>query len=314
MNSQNLILLGIGLFVSVIVATLAYNEFQQREHRPTEPGGLIWQVNTAFDRIRDLEAVLEIEVQPEVYDPLVGLDPAFLEVAPFLPSPSAGAINAPFQVLLQYVNDAQPALLLRYPVGDDNTTNDELLVIDSGRLSHYLPLEDAMVTRLWPARLPLTSLALMGFHLRAIESDWEAGRVELRVLQDVSGLPPGLFRAAMDLGYTIAGSRTGDGEICFRESYCPRLYSWSFVSIADPVSQGSIQGGYILEVRDAGSGELEAMIWVDRGDYTIQKTVRFVDGMRAYSIRAQRVEVNPGLLREDLVVLPRVSLEIDAGS
>ncbi|UCF10490.1 MAG: hypothetical protein JSW65_02105 [Candidatus Bipolaricaulota bacterium] len=314
MNSQNLILLGIGLFVSVIVATLAYNEFQQLEHRPTEPGGLIWQVNSAFDRIRDLEAVLEIEVQPEMYDPLVGADSAFLDVAAFLPTPSAGTIHAPFQILLQYVNDEQPALLLRYPVGDDNNTNDELIVIDNGRLSHYLPFENAMVTRLWPARLPLITLGLMGFHLKTVEDEWDAGRVSLRVLQDVSGLPPGLFQAAMDLGFTLSGDRTGAGAICFRASHCPPLHDWSFVSIQDPMSQSSIQGGYILEVRDAGSDMLEAMIWVDRGDYTILKTVRFVDGMRAYSIRAQRIEINPGLLRDNLVVLPRVSLEIEAGS
>jgi len=305
MNSQNLILLVIGLFVSVIVAALSYYEFQEREHDPTEPRGLIWHVNTAFDRLRGFEALVEVEARSATSEAGIAYTTALLEARRELPEGGDAVVSSPFKVLVRYVNDAQPALALTYPEGDDDTSNDRLLVVDGAELSSFSPIGNTTVSRHWPARLQLIEMALGAFHLKRVEADREANRVKLRVAQDVAGLPPGLFRSSIVCQTTLTGCTTTTGTLCFNDGLCSPSRNWSFVSVQDPTSEGSIQGAYILEVRSAETGLLEAMVWVDGGDYFIRKVVHFVDGKRASSLRVQRMTPKPDLSRDDLVALPR---------
>lgn len=302
MNSQSLILVASALFVSVIVATLAYDEFQQREHSPSEPEGLIWQVNAAFDRVRDLEIVFDIEMPADSYDD--GVASRALGAA-------SQALPSPLQVLLRYLNDGQPALSLRFPVGDQDLSNDELLVVDGGRLSHYLPEENTIITRYGLSRLSLAQIALSGFRLAQVDESCEAGSIHLTVEQDISGLPPNLFQPSLRLETTLSGEATSTQTLCFRDSRGTSPYDWSFVVIDEPMAQSPIQGGYVLKVSDAETDLLQAMIWVDRTDFTVRKIVYFVDGQRSYSLRVERMEVNPGFTRDDVVSLPRGAREIE---
>jgi hypothetical protein len=310
MNSQNLILLGSGLFVAIIVAFLAYDEFQQREHRPTEPQGLIWQVNTAFDRIRDLEMVIEIDA-PAANGARHGT------LAPALASTEAAtdstptALASPVQILVRYINDGQPAVSLRFPVEDGDTTNDELLVVDGGRLSHFLPEENTTITRFGLARLSLVQLALSMFRLGDVDAVCREESVELSVEQDMAGPPADLFAPALRLQTSLSGEPTGNGGLCLDPLRCAASTDWSYVALEDPMVQSPIQGGYVLKVADEDSGTLRAMIWIDQNDYTVRKTVYYVDGQRAYSQRVLRIELNPGLTREDVVALPRGAMEIE---
>jgi hypothetical protein len=311
MNSQSLILLGSGLFVAIIVATLAYDEFQQREHRPTEPAGLIWQVTTAFDRVRDLEMLLEVDASSSGIQRRADMAPQ-LTATEEMVTVRPDALATPVQILMRYLNDGQPALSLRYPVGDQDLTNDELLVVDGGRLSHFLPDQNTTITRFGLSRLGLAQIALAGFRLDTVGGTaLDAPSRALSVEQDVSGLPPDLFAPAPPVPTTIAGEPTGRGGLCLDGSRCANASGWSFVTVSDPMSQGPIQGGYVLKVTDAQDGSLQAMIWVDRDDFTVRKTVLFVDGRRAYSMRVLRLELNPGLTRDDVIALPRGAMEIE---
>jgi hypothetical protein len=59
MNNQTLILIGVGLFVGLVVTIAAVEHYLLSEHDPLEPSGLIWRVETAFSRIKDLEAAVQ---------------------------------------------------------------------------------------------------------------------------------------------------------------------------------------------------------------------------------------------------------------
>lgn len=102
MNNQNLILLGIGLFVGLIVTIAAVDQYLLSEHDPMEPDGLIWRVRTTFSRIKDLEAVLEVI--------------------------ESGDEDRTVRMLVRLLRGPEPALSVRYLSPD--IVRDELFTVD----------------------------------------------------------------------------------------------------------------------------------------------------------------------------------------
>ena len=292
MNSQNLILLGIGLFVSLIVATAALNQYFLDEHDPMEPDGLIWRVTTAISRIKDLEAVLEIN--------------------------ESGGEDRTIRLLLRFLKEPKEIMSIRYL--DPVAVRGELFTIEGDLLSHYLPEENILVVKRWIG-FPLASLKLPEFYLSQLEKDWRAGRVGLRVVQDVSWFGVDLFPCSIFPSETFSDcSRWDVFSICLDTceenpfpSFLPGFAGTrkegpslsGFAGVEGALSGGSIQGGFVLEVTDLESGNLSCMIRVDRETFLVQKIVFFAEGKRIANIYMQRFSPDIGLTAEAILALPR---------
>ncbi len=298
MNNQNLIIFAIGVFVALIVTVVAVDQYLLDEHPPTEVSGLIWRIENAFSRIRDLEAVLEIT--------------------------KAGAPNEPVRMVVRYLNGPAPALSVRYLRPD--SIKDERFVVQSDQLWHYLPQENLVVIKRWVG-VPLAAIGLGNLDLSGLKEDWSAGRVKIEVVQDVPGFPQDLFQASLVLAESF--SRIDEGtspfSVTFSAQGCP--ISFSFCPPAEPDdsqttswgpmatlgASGAIGGSYILEVRDARSGELLRMIWVERDTFLIRKIVAFKQGQRSTSLYVERIDLDQGLTEEEVITLPTRGVETIRG-
>jgi hypothetical protein len=276
MNSQNILLIAIGMFMTLIIGVAAVEQYLSEEHPPSEVGGLIWRVENAFSHIEDLEAVLEIS--------------------------ESASPGMTMRVLVRLLNGPLPSLSVRYlhPTG----VKDELFTVQSDLLSHYLPRQNLIIVKRWIG-IPLAAVGLGALDVAQLKQDWAAGRATMQVLQNVVGFSSELFSSRLLLSQTLAGDAG--------------VMSWSFCTVTagtasvDPgfgrVDEGiignSIRGGYILEVRDARSGDLTRMMWIDRDTFLIQKVVFYSEGRRSKTIRVERVTVNQGLTEEDVLSLPR---------
>ena len=274
MNSQ-LVLLGIGLFIGLMVVVTTVDQYLLNEHDPREPGGLLWRSRTAFSRIRDLEVVLAIsENQPE---------------------------DRVIRMLIRLLNRQEPVMSVRYL--DPVTMRDELFTIEGDLLSHYLPQENLVVIKRWMG-LPLTAVGLASLDISQLENDWRAGRIHLRVIQDISGFRMDLFPTAVVLPETISGCQQYPPfSLCSATEEEPFLPG--FAGFGEGSLGVSIQGGYILEVTHAQSGELLRMLWIDRDSYLVRNVVFFANGKRTASLRVERITLDQGLLEEEILALPR---------
>ena len=276
MNNQNLILLGIGVFVGLTVVVATVDQYLLNEHDPREPEGLLWRSNTAFSRIKDLEVVLEV-VDTEGEDRI-------------------------FRMLVRLLNGPDPVMSVRYL--DPVAMRDELFTVNRDLLSHYLPQEDLIVIKRWIG-LPLAAVGLASLNLSQVEKDWRAGKVRLRVIQDISGFSAGLFQTSIVLSETISGCPLHPSFSICSNTQEQDQFLRGFAGFEEGSLGGSIQGGYILEVTHARSGELLRMIWIDRESYLVRKIVFFANGKRATSLRVERITLDQGLTAEEILALPR---------
>ena len=275
MNNQNLVLLALGLFVALIVTVAAVDEYLLNEHPPSEVDGLLWRVENAFMRIRDLEASIEITQSSD-------------------PTLSIGTN-------LRMINGVPPALSLRYlrPV----SLKGETITVQNDLLSHYLPQENVVISRRWRG-LPLSAVGLAGLDVSLLRRQWEAGDIYLQVQHSVHGLSSSLFPSDLVLSETLAG------EVCIEpESFCQitmgaTLEGMGFARLLEPTVGNAVAGSHILEVRTAESRELTRMVWIDRDTYFVQKVVFFENGKRSSTIEVQWSEVDQGLTLEDVLTLP----------
>ena len=311
MKSNTLILLGIGLFVGLILTITTVDEYLFVRHDPLEPDGLIWHVQAAFARIEDLEALLEVT--------------------------DNGGEDRTLRLLVRFLNDPDTALSVRYL--EPESLRDELFTVDRDLLRHYLPRENLLVSKRWIG-LPLASDGLANFNLSQLEKDWKAGKIGLRVVQEISGFGTEFSRSSFFLSDLSAGcSLVGpdedwlgmktQGQFFISElsglddtisgmglgtlwgevpqiSFCPT----GSADLEGQLPGSSIRGGYILEVTGATSGELVQMIWIDRDTYHVQKVVFFSGGRRTASINVERLTLNQGLTREEILLLPRAEESI----
>jgi hypothetical protein len=275
MNSQSLILLGVALFVGLVVTIVAVDYYLLAEHNPLEPGGLLWRVQTAFSRIKDLEAVLAV-ADGEGNDRLLRL-------------------------LVRLKAEPDLALSVRYL--EPESVRDELFTVSRDLLSHYLPQQNVVVIKRWVG-LPLATLGLAGFDLSGLERDWRAGKVRLRVLREASGSSDDLSVSSLGVAesigtWTQTGSQSADAVTAEAERA-----SSSFAGIPEEAEQG-VQGRLILEATDAASGQLSRVIWVDRETFLVAKVTSFADGRRTSTISVERITLDQGLTEQDILAVPR---------
>jgi len=275
MNNQNLILLGVGLFVSLIIGVAAVDQYMMSEHDPMRPDGLIWRVKTAFDRIKDLEAVIGITNEGE---------------------------SEPTRLLVRLVRGTEDALSVRYL--DPKPMRDELFTVSRDLLSHYIPQENLIVVKRW-AGLPLTEIGLVSLSLKQLEADWKAGRVELKVVRGRAGFNLELFSSPIDLAETISGRIVAQPFSICTGTGGERLIPRGIADIGGGGSGASIEGGFILEVSAPKTGELERMVWIDPETFLVRKVVIFTHGKRSASIELERISLNQGLTAEEVLALPR---------
>jgi len=298
MDNQNLIILAIGIFVALIVTVVAVDQYLLDEHPPTEVSGLIWRIENAFSRIRDLEAVLEIT--------------------------KPGAPDEPIRMVVRYLSGPIPALSVRYLRPE--SIKDERFAVQNDQLWHYLPQENLVVIKRWVG-VPLAAIGLGNLDLSGLKEDWAAGRVKVEVVQDVPGFTQDLFKTPLVLAETFA--RVDGGTSPFSSTFsalgCP--ISFSFCPALEPDDSGTtswgqiatlgasdaIGGSYILEVRDARSDELLRMIWVEHDTFLIRKIVTFRDGQRATSLYVERIDLDQGLTEEEVLTLPTRGVETIRG-
>ncbi len=284
MNSQNLILLGIGLFISLVITVVALEQYNLGQYNPMEPGGLIWRVKTSFERIKDLETVVYVR--------------------------QSGEEDRTISMRVWYINGPDPTLRVRYLTPDK--VKDEVYTVDRDLLSHYLPQENVTVIKRW-VRFPLSALGVASFDIRQLEDDWKKGKVTLQVSQNIPHFDTTLFPCGIGLEEGFAPQQPQEDL----SQFCPRIderTEWSehdlevgFSGITDDPLETTIPGGYILKVYDAKTGLLTRMLWIDRETYIIEQIVIFVDGKRTTSIHAPHILIDQGLTPEELLILPRTA-------
>ncbi len=284
MNSQNLILLGIGLFISLVITVVALEQYNLGQYNPMEPGGLIWRVKTSFERIKDLETVVYVR--------------------------QSGEEDRTISMRVWYINGPDPTLRVRYLTPDK--VKDEVYTVDRDLLSHYLPQENVTVIKRW-VRFPLSALGMTSFDIRQLEDDWKKGKVTLQVSQNIPHFDTTLFPCGIGLEEGFAPQQPQEDL----SQFCPRIderTEWSehdlevgFSGITDDPLETTIPGGYILKVYDAKTGLLTRMLWIDRETYIIEQIVIFVDGKRTTSIHAPHILIDQGLTPEELLILPRTA-------
>lgn len=284
MNSQNLILIGIGLFISLVITVVALEQYYLGQNNPMEPGGLIWRVTTSFERIKDLETVVEVR--------------------------QSGEEDRTISMRVWYINAPDPILRVRY-LSPDNV-KDEVYTVDRDLLSHYLPQENVIVIKRW-VRFPLSSLGVASFDIKQLEDDWKRGEVTLQVSQNIPHFDMTLFPCGIGLEEGFAAQQSQEGL----SQFCPALdertedtehdLAVGFSGITDDPLETTIPGGFILKAYDAKTGLLTRMLWIDRETYLIKQIVIFVDGKRTTSIYAPHILIDQGLTPEELLILPRTA-------
>ena len=300
MNNQSLIILAIGAFVGLIVTVAAIDQYLQDEHPATEVSGLIWRIENAFSRVRDLEAVLQVTNEGDPAEPL--------------------------RLVVRYLNAPIPAMSIRYLRPD--AVKEERFVIQNDQLSHYLPQENLVIIKRWVG-VPLATLGLFAFDLSDLKEDWTAGRVTIEVVQDTPGFAEDLFPTPIALAATLAAAGSGESTFSsvFSTDRSPMSFSfspdaeigrptadalcWEPISALDMTS--SLGGSYVLEVRDSRSDELLRMIWVDRETFLVHKVVVFEAGQRASTVLVERIEIDQGLTEEEILTLPTRGVETIRG-
>jgi len=276
MNSQNLILLGIGIFVSLIVAAVAIDQAFLARNDPMEPGGLLARTKVAFDRVQDLEIVLNVV--------------------------STGEESHPLQMRVWYINGPDPAARVLYLAPSE--LKGQVYTVDRDLLSHYIPQQNMTIIKRWVG-FPLTDLGLSSFDLRGIERQWKDGKVTLRVSQNIPRFDMKVFPCDLLVTETIAGCvQWRPFSIAFGETKTCGLAP-SISGVTTDTGLSPIPGGFILRVYDKITGQITKMISIDRETFLVRQVVLFKDEKRTTTIYASQVILNQNLNRDELLVLPR---------
>ena len=276
MNSQNLILLGIGIFVSLIVAAVAFDQAFLEKNDPMEPAGLLARTEVAFDRIQDLEIVINVV--------------------------SSGEESNPLQMRVWYINGPDPAARVLYLAPSE--LQGQIYTVDRDLLSHYLPKQGLTVIKRWVG-FPLTDLGLASFDLRGIEQQWKEGEVTLQVSQNIPRFDMHIFPCDLLVTRTIAGSiQWSPYSIALGEERTERLLP-SISGISSDTGLNPIPGGFILRVYDKATGQITKMISIDRDTFLVRQVVLFSNGKRTTTIYASEIILNQDLNRDEILFLPR---------
>jgi len=280
MNSQNLILFGMGLFVALIVGVVTVDQYLLDEHNPMEPAGLLWRVETAFSRVKDLEAVIEATQSEQAENTI--------------------------RMRIWYLSTPQPTLRVRYL--DPPALEGEIYTVDRDLLSHYVPKDNLTVIKRWVG-FPLSQIGLECLNVETLENEWRAGKVTLRVVQNTPQFESFSFPDALCVRETISGRREPEAfSLCATgpTATVSMALGASVSGVDRDTSVNTIPGGFILKVYDAKTGDLTRMLWVDRETFLVKQVVLFsADGKRTTSLYASQLILNQGLSAQELLLLPR---------
>ncbi len=277
MNNQSLILLGLGLFVSIFVGVVAIDHYLLTEHGPLDPAGLILRAQTAFSRISDLEAVLEVE--------------------------GGEGEASPLRVLVRYKAGSDGALSVRYAPDDPKG---ELFTVSRDLLSHYLPELDIIVVKRWFG-VPLAAVGLASLDLGQLERDWQAGKVSLRVLSEESGFDETAFRSSLHVAGSLALPDQEPEPYSIGAGSPAQQPHPGLAAVTTGHEEASIPGSLILEVSDRQTGAIVRRIWFDRKTYLVSRTASYSDGNKVSGIRVERITLDQGLTTAEILALPKAA-------
>jgi hypothetical protein len=276
MNSQNLILLGIGVFVGLIVAAVAIDQAFLAKNDPMDPAGLLARTEAAFQRVKDLEIVLNVV--------------------------STGQEASPLRMRIWYINGPDPAVRVLYLAPTE--LKGQIYTVDRDLISHYMPEENMTVIKRW-AGFPLSALGLSSFDLRDIREAWKQGKVTLRVSQNIPSFDMQLFKCDLVVTQTLAGQTQWPTYSLSRGDEYPPYLSLSTAGANQNTDLSPIPGGFILRVYDKKSGQLTKMVSIDRDTFLVEQIVLFVDEERTTTIYASQLILDQELIRDQILVLPR---------
>ncbi len=276
MNNQNLILLGIGVFVGLIVTAVALDQAFLAQNDPMDPAGLLARVETAFERVKDLEIVLNVV--------------------------STGKEGNPMRMRVWYISGPDPAIRVLYLAPTE--LKGEIYTADRDLLSHYIPNEDLTVIKRW-AGFPLSHLGLARFDLQNIKQEWKQGKLTLRVSQNIPSFDMQLFPCNLVVTESLAGLTQWTSYSLARGDQYSQQLSISAAEAIDNSDLSPIPGGFVLRVYDKNSGQLTKMVSIDRDTFLVEQIVLFVDNKRTTTIYTSQLILNQELNRDQILVLPR---------
>jgi hypothetical protein len=282
MSGQSFVLLAVGLFAALVVAVAGVNHYLLEEHPPSEATGLLWRVENALSNAQDLRIDLS--------------------------STEYGTAPVTVRMTVRVLVSPVPALSIQYTEPD--SLAGQVVTVQNDLLSHYLPQEDLVVVKRWSG-VPLAAVGLAGLDVSRLRTDIQQGAVTASVVDDIVALSSASPQADFVLAETLAGASLGQGDALdatATASFSPSLSG--FTSSASTDVGTPTHSSYIVEVRDAKSGDLTQALWIDRGTYFIQKVVYYQNGQRVRTIEVERLLMNQGLTINDVMILPRASVTV----
>jgi hypothetical protein len=156
--------------------------------------------------------------------------------------------------------------------------------------------------------VPLAAVGLAGLDVSRLRAEVRKGAVTARVIGDIASLSSASPRADFALAQTLAGASSGNGDAVDAAAvgtFSPTLtgFAPSTPSDADTLTRAS----YVIEVREAKSGQLTQVVWIDRGTYFVEKVEFFRNDQRTRTIEVERLWMNQGLTVDDVLITPRVT-------
>jgi len=318
-------MLAIGAFVALIVTVAAVDQYLLDEHPATEVDGLIWRAKNAFDHIQDLQATLQV-TNESLPAEIVRMKMRYVKGPPPVLSmryvPSTDASEDLFALAARDetpTTDASEALF-------SLAVRDETFTVENDQLSHYIPSEDIVVSKRWTGA-PLVDIGLGILDPSQLEADLGAGKITIRILQDITGFTGSPFATSLSIVGSFSQITTApvvafsahitqspqSYALCF--SFCPEIsvgepqLSLGLAASLGAGTENPIPGSYILEVRDSETNNLLRMVWIDRDTYLVQRVLVFKHGQRTATFLVQSLTINQGLTSADVIAPPQAGVE-----
>jgi hypothetical protein len=282
MSGQSLVLLAVGLFASLVVTVAAVDRYLLDEHPPSEVSGLLWRVESALGRARDMEISLA--------------------------STEYGDNPETVRMVVRVLVSPVPALSVRYT--EPESLKDQVVTIQNDLLSHYLPEADLLVVKRWSG-VPLAAVGLAALDVSRLRTQWQQGLVTVQILNSLPSVASGALATTFAFAGTLTSTSLDQGMSLSAtpspalDPGLPGFASPPSINFSDP-----LYGSYIMEVRDAESGRLTRTLWVDRRTFLVQKVVFFEDDRRIRTLEVERLLLNQGFTADEILVLPRAASTI----